>query len=233
LTTVLSIGNEVGWRAPIVLVLASVFCFTLPLFVLQERQHEAPLLDHKLFENRLFAFATVALVLSFLAVFAQAFLLPVYFEQLRGFSPQRTGLLLTAFPVVIAVVAPISGRMADRFGTRWLAAIGMMILAIGLLQLSRLDPSSSTWGVVWPQTVAALGMALFQSPNNSAIMGAAPRDRQGVAAGMLATGRTMGQSLSVAVAGAVLGAADMRAAFLVCAAIAAVAVPVALMRGKG
>jgi EmrB/QacA subfamily drug resistance transporter len=233
LTTVLSIGNEAGWRSSIVLMLAAVFVIALPLFVVQELNHEAPLLDHKLFENRLFAWATVALVLSFLAVFAQALLLPIYFEQVRGFSLKRTGLLLTAFPVGIAVVAPISGHLADRFGTRWLAALGMAILAVGLWQLSRLDTSSSTWGVIWPQLVAALGMALFQSPNNSAIMGSAPRDRQGVAAGMLATGRTMGQSISVAIAGAVLGAASMRAAFLVCAAIAACAVGIALMRGRG
>src|SRR5205823_10535227 len=149
--------------------------------------------------------------------FAVWFLLPVYFEHTRGFAAQRTGLLLTPFPLVIAVVAPISGHLADRFGTRWLAAGGMTLLCAGLLLLARLDETTSTWGVIWPQLVAAFGMAMFQSPNNSAIMGAAPRERQGVAAGMLATGRTMGQSLSVAIAGAVLGASGYFAAFVVCA----------------
>ena len=232
LATALSIGNPAGWGSPLVIVLGGVFVAALVGFVFQERRHEAPLLDHVLFRDRLFAWATVALLLSFLAAFAVWFLLPVYFEQTRGFAPQRTGLLLTPFPLVIAVVAPISGHLADRYGTRWLAAAGMALLCTGLLLLSRFDETTSTWGLVWPQLVAALGMAMFQSPNNSAIMGAAPKDRQGVAAGMLATGRTMGQSISVAIAGAVLGASGMAAAFEVCAAIAAVAIAISLLRGR-
>jgi MFS family permease len=195
-------------------------------------------------------------VLSFLASFTVAFLLPFYFEQLRGDSPARTGVLLTPFPLVIAVVAPISGRLADRSGTRGLAFAGMTLLCLGLVCLARLDQHTGLWGVIWPQLIAALGQGLFQSPNNSAIMGAAPDDRKGVAAGMLATGRTMGQAISVAIAGAVfgtLGAAaagrallerphdpalsatfvhGYRAALLVCAAIAAVAIVTSLLRGR-
>ena len=256
LATALSIGNEAGWSSAIVVGLLVVFAVTLVLFVVQEARHELPLLDHHLFENRLFAWATASLVLSFLASFAVAFLLPVYFEQLRGFDVLRTGVLLTPFPAVIAVVAPISGHAADRIGTRWLAACGMAILCVGLVLLASLGEHTSTWGVIWPQLVAALGMAMFQSPNNSAIMGSAPRDRQGVAAGMLATGRTMGQSLSVAIAGAVFGSlgaaaagralvraphdprlvatflAGFRWALIACAVIAAVAIVTSLLRGN-
>jgi hypothetical protein len=132
----------------------------------------------------------------------------------------------------------------------------MTVLCCGLLLMSRLDTQTSTWGVIWPQLVAAFGMAMFQSPNNSAIMGAAPRDRQGVAAGMLATGRTMGQSISVAIAGAVfvgLGAAAAGRALLqhphdpqlsrtflhgfqwalrTCAMISAAAIVTSLLRGN-
>jgi EmrB/QacA subfamily drug resistance transporter len=256
LTTGLSIGNAAGWDSPVVLALAGGFVVALALFVVQERRHELPIIDHKLFQDRLFAWATASLVLSFLAGFAVSFLLPVYFEQLRGFSVQKTGLLLTPFPLVIAVVAPISGHMADRIGTRWLAAIGMTILCLGLVLMGQLDDRSSILGVVWPQLVAALGMAMFQSPNNSAIMGAAPRDRQGVAAGMLATGRTTGQSISVAIAGAVFGSLGGAAAgrellkkphdpqlaatfqrgfhwaLVTCAILAAIAIVTSLLRGS-
>jgi EmrB/QacA subfamily drug resistance transporter len=256
LAAALSIGNEVGWLSPLVLALAAAFVVTAILFPLQESHHEAPLIDRALFRNRLFAWATASLVLSFLASFAVQFLLPIYFQQLRGFDAQRTGLLLTAFPIVIAVVAPLSGRLADRFGSRGLASIGITILTIGLCLLARLDIDTSTWGVVFPQLVAALGMALFQSPNNSAVMGSAPRDRQGVASGMLATGRTMGQAISIAIAGAVfgtLGAASagralvhdrgnaaleatflhgFRAALLTCAGLSAVAILTSLLRGQ-
>ncbi|HEY1556622.1 MAG TPA: MFS transporter [Kofleriaceae bacterium] len=254
--TTLSIGNEAGWVTPPVLALGSVALVALVLFLLQERRHELPLLDHSLFKNRLFAWATASLVLSFLASFATAFLLPVYLVQLRGFSLEKTGLLLTPFPLTIAVVAPISGHVADRIGTRWLAASGMAVMCVGLVLLAGLDARSSTTEVIWRQLVGALGLGLFSSPNNSAIMGAAPRDRQGVAAGMLATGRTMGQSLSVAIAGAVFGslggAAAGRAlahspgdprlaatftrgyhyALVTAAAIAAAGVFTSLMRGR-
>jgi MFS family permease len=132
----------------------------------------------------------------------------------------------------------------------------MAILSLGLFLLSRIDHSTSIFGTIWPQLIAAFGMAMFQAPNNSAIMGSAPRDRQGAAAGMLATGRTTGQSLSVAIAGAVFGslggAAAGRAllrhpnepqlvatflhgfrwALIACALIAAVAIVTSLMRGK-
>ncbi len=237
LTTALSIGNEIGWSSPVVFALAAVTLVGGLLFVLQERRHEAPLLDHALFRNRLFAWATASLVLSFLASFAIAFLLPIYLEQWRHFGLMRTGLTLTAFPAGVALVAPIAGHAADRIGTRWLAAAGMTILCVGLLLLAALDDRSSLAAIVGAQVIAAIGMATFQSPNNSAIMGAARRERQGVAAGMLATGRTMGQSLSVAVAGAVFGSLGgfprgYRSALWTCAAIAACAIVTSLLRGK-
>ena len=256
LTAGLSVGNTAGWASPVVIALLVTAVATALWFVHQERRCTAPLLDRRLFRDRLFAWATASLVLSFLAAFATAFLLPFYFEQLRGDSPARTGLLLTPFPLVVAVVAPISGQLADRIGTRGLAAAGMALLCLGLVFLALLDERTSTWGVIWPQLIAALGQGMFQSPNNSAIMGAAPADRKGVAAGMLATGRTMGQAISVAIAGAVfgtLGAAaagrgllehphdpalsatfvrGYRAALLVCAAIAGLAIVTSLLRGN-
>jgi EmrB/QacA subfamily drug resistance transporter len=256
LTTLLSIGTSAGWTSPITLGLAATAAVAGGLFAWQELRHAHPLLDHRLFENRLFAWATVSLVLSFLAGFATSFLMPIYLEQLRAYPVLTTGLLLTPFPLVVAVVAPISGHVADRIGTRWLAAAGMTLLCFGLLLLARLDEHTSAWGIIWPQMVAAFGMALFQAPNNSAIMGAAPRDRQGVAAGMLATGRTMGQSISVAIAGAVFVGLDAAAAgrallahphdatlsatflhgyrwaLLVCAGISAAAIITSLLRGS-
>ncbi|HEY0191173.1 MAG TPA: MFS transporter, partial [Kofleriaceae bacterium] len=255
LTAGLSLGNSQGWRSPVVLGLLAVAGAAAVGFVVHERRHPVPLLDRELFRDRLFAWTTVSLVLSFLAAFATAFLLPVYLQQLRHVSPAMTGLLLTPFPIVVAIVAPLSGRLADRIGTRGLAAAGMTLLCLGLVALSGLDDRTSHLGMIWRQVVAALGMGLFQSPNNSALMGAAPDDRKGVAAGMLATGRTMGQALSVAIAGAVFGGLGgaaagreflarpgdpqlaatfvhgFRAALLVSAGIAALAIVTSLMHG--
>jgi MFS family permease len=161
----------------------------------------------------------------------------------------------------MAVVAPLSGALADRVGSRWLAPVGLSVAAMGLLLLSRLTPTTSIVYVVACLVVTGVGQGLFQSPNATAIMGAAPPDEQGVAAGALATGRVIGQGLSVAVAGAVftgMGAAaagsalvtgrrslgppqlpalqrtfdeGMRTAFVLCAAFAAVGVMTAFARG--
>jgi EmrB/QacA subfamily drug resistance transporter len=215
LTAGLSIGNDVGWRSPITLGLIAIGVVAGAIAAWHERRSDCPLLDPSLLRDRVFASATASLVLSFLAAFAVGFLMPFYLEELRGSAPARTGLLMTPFPITVAVVAPFSGRMADRIGTRGLASTGMAFLAVGLALIARLDATSSVLAIVLAQVVAALGSGLFQSPNNSAIMGAAPRERQGVAAGMLATGRVVGQTLSVALAGAVFttlgGAAAGRA----------------------
>lgn len=226
-----------------------------------ERRVPAPVLDPALLRNRVFVFANVSFMICMLALFAVSFLLPFYLEELRGFDTLRSGLLLTPLPLTLAVVAPISGALADRVGSRWLAPLGLAIAGAGLLLLSGLTQASSIAYLVLCLIITGIGQGLFQSPNARAIMGAAPPNELGVASGTLATGRVVGQSLSVAVAGAVFtsfggaaaGAAlvagratlsvdqmrtlqqtfvsGLRAAFLACAALAALGVVTALLRG--
>ncbi len=103
----------------------------------------------------------------------------------------------------MAIVAPISGGLSDRFGTHLLALVGMVVLALGLFLLSRLTPNSSALDIVVRLAVTGLGIGVFISPNTSALMGAAPRERQGIASGVLATSRNMGMVLGVGYAGAI------------------------------
>jgi MFS family permease len=225
-----------------------------------ERRHPQPTLDLRLFRSRLFAAASASLTLSFLALFAVSFMLPFYFERLRGFDAETSGLLLTPLPLMIAIFAPMSGALADRVGTRWLSSLGMTISCTGLVLLSQIGTESSMADIVWRLMVIGFGQALFQSPNNSALMGAVPPDRVGIASGVLGTGRVVGQSLSVALAGAVftgtggaeaahalhrLGTSDparlialqeqfiraFRATLLTCALVAAIGVFTSLIRG--
>src|SRR5579883_228023 len=262
LTLGLSFGQEWGWSswALISTLVISVLAFVL--LVVTEQHVGDPIIDFSLLRNRVFVSANVSLIMSFLALFAVSFMLPFYLEELRGFSVVESGLLLSPLPLTIALIAPFSGALADRIGTRWLAAAGLTIACIGLILISQLNAQSSVGDIIWRLVVTGLGQALFQSPNNSALMGSAPRDRQGVAAGFLATGRVMGQTVSVALAGAVftsMGGAvagavlaqnarklplarlvalqntftsSFHAAFIVCAGIAAVGVLTSLVRGK-
>lgn len=262
LTLGLSFGQEWGWGSPLLIATIAISVIAVTLLVVAEQRLADPIIDFSLLRNRVFVSANISLIMAFLALFAVSFMLPFYLEELRGFSVIDAGLLLTPLPLTIALIAPFSGALADKIGTRWLAASGMAIACVGLVLLSQLNAHSSIFDIVWRLAVTGIGQAIFQSPNNSALMGAAPRNRQGVASGFLATGRVVGQSISVALAGAIftsLGGAvagailvqstrrmplekvvslqntftsAFHATFIACAVIAAVGIFTSLVRGN-
>jgi EmrB/QacA subfamily drug resistance transporter len=206
LTLGLSFGQEWGWLSPGTLAALGIGLVMLGVGVYVESHVESPIVDLGLVVNRVFAFANISFMLCMMALFAPGFLLPFYFEQLRGFSTIHTGLLLTPLPLMLAVTAPVSGRLADRLGSRWLSPLGLAIVCIGLFFLSQINAQSATWDIIWRLAVTGIGQGLFQSPNTRTIMGAAPRNAQGEASGLLATGRVIGQSMSVALTGTVFAA---------------------------
>jgi EmrB/QacA subfamily drug resistance transporter len=199
----LSFGQEWGWTSARLLISLLVGVLALVAAVLVESRVQDPVLDLNLLRNRVFASALVSFIMAMLALFAPGFLLPFYFEELRGFSALEAGLLLTPLSLVLAILAPISGSLADRIGSRWLSPIGLTIACIGLVLLSQLNETSSIWDIAWRLAVIGVGQGIFQAPNTRAMMSPVPRPKLGEASGLLATGRVIGQSLSVAIAGAV------------------------------
>ncbi len=196
LTLGLSFGQEWGWLSAGTLATLGISIVMLSVGVYVETHIEHPLLNLRLVSNRVFAFANISFMLC----------MPFYFEQLRGFSIVQTGLMMTPLPLMLAVVAPLSGSLADRLGSRWLSPVGLAIVCFGLFLLSQLNAQSSTWDIIWRLAVTGIGQGLFMSPNTRTIMGAAPRNAQGEASGLLATGRVIGQSMSVALTGTVFAA---------------------------
>jgi EmrB/QacA subfamily drug resistance transporter len=203
LTLGLSFGQAWGWTSARLLTCLAISLVVLIVAAVVERRVRHPIIDLTLLHNRVFASSLLSMTLAMLALFAVNLLLPFYFEALRGFSIATSGVLLTPLPLTIAVVAPVSGRLADRIGSRGLAAGGLAIACLGLFLLAGLDAHSSLWDIIWRLTVTGLGQGLFQSPNARALMNAAPADEQGESSGLLATARVVGQSLSVALAGAI------------------------------
>jgi EmrB/QacA subfamily drug resistance transporter len=199
----LTYGERWGWTSPRLLGALTLGAGALIAAVVAERRVSLPLIDLRLFRNRVFVSAITSMVFAMLALFAVSFLLPFYLEELRGLSTAHAGWLLTPLPLAIAVTAPISGTMADRLDSRWLSPLGLTITAGALLLLARLDVTSSTWNLVWRLALAGIGQGIFLSPNTRALMDTAPAEEQGQASGLLATARITGQALSVAVAGAV------------------------------
>jgi EmrB/QacA subfamily drug resistance transporter len=161
----LSFGQAWGWTSARLLTCLAVSVVALIVTIMVECRIRHPIIDLTLLHNRVFASALVSLTLAMLALFAVSFLLPFYFEELRGVSVATSGILLTPLPLTIAVVAPVSGWLADRMGSRSLAAGGLAIACVGLLLLAKLDAHSSTCESIWRLALTGLGQGLFQAPN--------------------------------------------------------------------
>ena len=197
-------GAEWGWTSAPILGLIAAAVVLLVIFVFLELRNPSPMLDLRLFGSRVFSAATTSAVLNYVALYSVLFLMPFYLIQGRGLTPAQAGLILTAQPLVMAVAAPISGTLSDRIGSRLPATLGMLILAGAMLLLSRIGAQTSWATISLGLGIAGLGTGIFISPNSSALMGSAPRNRQGIAAGILATARSVGMVMGIGMAGAIL-----------------------------
>ena len=195
-------GSAWGWRSWSIASLLAAAGLLLTAFVIIEERVRSPMLDLILFRRRPFWAATSSAVLNYICIYTVVFLLPFYLIQGRGLSPTRTGLLLSVQSLARAVTAPFSGTLSDRVGSRVPTVLGMGILTLGLFLLSRLGAQSAMSDVALGLMVAGLGAGIFVSPNSSALMGSAPRHRQGIAAATMATARNFGMVLGVGIAGA-------------------------------
>jgi EmrB/QacA subfamily drug resistance transporter len=196
-------GHAWGWVSPLTLGVLSGGLVLLAVFIQVERTRPAPMLDLSLFGSRTFSASAASALLNYSCVYAVTFVLPFLLIQGRGLGTAQAGLVLTAQPIVMAVMAPISGTLSDRIGSRGLATAGMVLLAAGLVLLALFTAHGSLGALAGALAVVGLGVGIFVSPNNSALMGAAPPFRQGVASGVLATSRNVGMVLGVGFAGAI------------------------------
>jgi EmrB/QacA subfamily drug resistance transporter len=203
----LTSGQEGGWGNPQVVIELIIAAVTLPLVPVWEARARHPLIDLQLFKIRLFSFGNIAGFLSFLSLSANVFLMPFFLQLALGYSPLHAGLLMTPTALAIVVVAPLSGWLSDRLGARLLSTLGMAINTATLFWLSALTLQATYHDVLIRLIFLGVGQGLFQSPNNSSVMGSAPRDRLGIASGFLAMMRTIGQVVGTALAGVILASA--------------------------
>lgn len=202
----LTAGQNYGfsdWRVASLFVLWAVF---LALFVRIELHASQPMIDLSLFRNILFRINLITGFLSFIVIAGTILIMPFYLENILGYPTSQAGLLMGVLPVALGLTAPVSGVLSDRHGTRLITMVGLMILVIGYLTMSTLTQTSTSLEFALRILPIGLGMGIFQSPNNSAIMGSAPRERLGVVSGMLAISRTLGQTTGIAILGAIWAA---------------------------
>jgi DHA2 family multidrug resistance protein-like MFS transporter len=198
-----------------------VACFALLLR--RQRGHTAPILPTDLLARPLFALSALTAVCTF-AVQSLAFVaLPFHFEQVLGRSTVETGFLLTPWPVLVAIMGPVAGRLSDRYACGLLAGIGLLILGAGVLALLWMPGDPGTAGIAWRMAVCGAGFGLFQAPNMKAIMGGAPRERAGGASGIVATARLTGQACGAALVAGCLVLSERHGTTYALAAAAAIA----------
>jgi DHA2 family multidrug resistance protein-like MFS transporter len=198
---IIGIGGAAHGAQPVLVAIALIGAAVLG-FILTRRHadHPAPMLPIDLFRKALFALSAATAVCSF-AVQGLAFVaLPFYFEDVLQRSQVETGFFLTPWPLVVAVMAPIGGRLSDRFSAGILGGLGLALLALGMVLLATLPAVPGVANIVWRMAICGIGFGLFQTPNMKAIMSSAPPHRSGSASGIVATARLIGQTTGAALA---------------------------------
>jgi len=187
--------------------IAAISFVTFWGLLIRQAGHPAPMLPVDLLKRPMFALSTITSITSFAAQGLAFVSLPFYFEHTLNRSPVQTGFLITAWPVVVAVAAPIAGRLSDKYPPAILGGIGLSIMSLGFVTLVYLPPNPSAIQIVWRLALCGIGFGGFQSPNLKAILSSAPAHRSGGASGVVAMGRLIGQTIGAALVALCLGLA--------------------------
>ncbi len=195
----LTLGQQMGFTSPEVLWLLLAWLLMLALFLLIEWRSPQPMIDLRLFTNSDFSIDLITGYISFVLIAGVLFLMPFYLENVLGYAPSIAGQLLAVLPITLGITAPLSGWLSDQFGTRLITVIGLFLMVIGYGLITFLNGETTALGFILIMLPLGLGMGTFQSPNNSAIMGSVPPAQLGVASGLLAITRTLGQTTGIAI----------------------------------
>jgi EmrB/QacA subfamily drug resistance transporter len=189
---------RLGWSHPLFLSLISISVIAVFLLVVTELRTRTPMLDFSLFRIRLFSAAMLSLFFITSTQSAISFLLPFYLQNIMGYSPSHMGWIIISNSVVIILVAPFAGWLSDRLGSRLLCTVGSALIVIAQFLIGTLGLDSSALRIMLPLALTGLGWAIFNAPNQSAILGAAPIDKVGGASGMVATTARTGGAMGIA-----------------------------------
>ncbi len=196
----LSEGLNLGFGHPLILTGFFLAAVSFAAFLFVEKKRKDPMIQLDIFKNGLFSLSIFCGFISFVAMFCNNIILPFYLQDVMEFSPQKAGLIMMAYPLILMVVAPVSGHLSDKIGSEILTFIGLVFTSVGLFSMSFLNENSAVITMVILIGIMSVGMGLFQSPNNSLIMSTVSRDKLGVAGSINALVRNMGMVCGIALA---------------------------------
>jgi DHA2 family multidrug resistance protein-like MFS transporter len=232
-------GLAHGHRRVIVLTELALAAVLGALFVWRQTRLAHPMMPIDVFKRPIFALSISAASCTFTAQGLAFVSLPFFFHTVFGRSATDTGILLTAWPLALAAIAPIAGRLADRHHAGLLGAIGLTSMTTGLMLVALLPDDPSTPNIMWRLVLCGAGFGMFSAPNNRLMMNAVPRERSGSAGGIIASTRTLGQTVGAALVALVFGLFDFsgggaaeaaRAAIWLAAGFAATALVIGSLR---
>ena len=197
----LNMGGRLGFRSQMVITLGLLAVVLFALFLVHEKRIDQPVVDLNLFKNRLFMGGTISLILFGLGQSSHFFLLPFYLISGAGFTSSTAGLYMAVPPVLFSTLAPVSGWLSDKFGSRPLCIVGFSFSCLGFFLCSRFNFDSSASQIIFGLAVFGMGGSLFFTPNASLLMGAAPKELLGTVGALVTTVRQIGMSAGIAVAG--------------------------------
>ena len=203
-----SLGRQAGAAEAVELVLALVIG---TVFIYRQLHLTVPLLPVDLFRRPVFALSVGTSIGSYIAQTIAYVALPFYFQDVVGLSQIDTGLMMTPWPAIVVIVAPISGRLSDRYPAGVLGTFGLAMMTAGLVSLLLMPAAPGYVEVGWRMALCGVGFGFFQAPNNRLLLGSAPRERSGAGSGMLATARMTGQTLGSALVALSFGLTGARA----------------------
>jgi len=202
-TIIDSIGHGLSWWT---IAAQAAACVIAALFLVRrESRVPEPLLPLDLLKMPIFSLSVATSIASFIAQMLAFVSLPFTLQSIYGFPPLEVGLLMMPWPFAVAIMAPIAGKLSDRYSPGLLCSAGLFALAAGLALLATLPAHPSIAGIVWRMVLAGAGFGLFQTPNNRTMVGAPPKARSGAASGMLGTARLTGQSIGAALVALLFG----------------------------
>ena len=196
-------ANAHGWTSALILGSFAVAAIALAAFVLLELHQRLPMLDLTLFRNGTFAGANIVILLVALAMFGVFFFVSIYMQTILGYSAVQAGAAFLPMTILVILIAPLAGKASDRIGSRWLMTVGMTLLGVQLIYLSRLGLDSTFWDLLPGFMIGGIGMALTMTPSAAAAVRSVPVDKSGVGSAVLNAFRQVGGSVGVAMMGAI------------------------------
>ncbi len=199
-------ANTYGWASGRILACFAIAAVLLAAFVWVEIRGRAPMLDVSLFRNRTYTGANIVMLLAALAMFGVFFFVSLYMQNVLGYSAVQAGAAFLPLTCLIVVLAPVTGKLSDKYGSRWFLTGGLTLLGIQLFYFSQLGASATYWELLPAMIIGGIGMAMTMTPATAAAMRAVPVDRAGVGSAVLNSARQVGGSLGIALIGAIVAA---------------------------